>query len=61
VLHVPSISSSLAWLFYLYLLKSTSYEGPHYTVFSHLLAISFRTKYSRQHPVLKHPQSMFFP
>jgi len=41
-------------------LKRTSYEVPHYVVFSlascHFLPLRF--KYSPQHPVLKHPQSM---
>jgi hypothetical protein len=39
-----------------------SYEAPHYVVFStsrHF--ISLRSKYSPQHPILKHPQSMFLP
>jgi hypothetical protein len=32
-------SSSLTWSFYLYLAKSTSYEAPHYAVFSSLLSL----------------------
>jgi hypothetical protein len=58
VLHALPISSSLTWLCFA---KSTSYEVPHNAVFStsrHF--ISLRSKYS-QHPVLKHPQSMFLP
>jgi hypothetical protein len=59
--YIPS-PSSLTWSFWLYLEKSTSYEAPHYVVFSNLLSlISLRSKYSPQHPVLKHPQSMFLP
>jgi hypothetical protein len=44
------------------LVKSTSYEAPHYAVFStscHFIPLW--CKYSLQHPVLKHPQSMFLP
>jgi hypothetical protein len=46
----------------IYVAKSTSYEAPHYTVFSILRhVISVGSKYSPQHPVLKHPQSVFLP
>jgi hypothetical protein len=48
VLHAPPISSSSTWSFQLYLAKSTSYE-----------ASTLLSKYSTQHPLLKHPQSMF--
>jgi hypothetical protein len=34
VLHALPISSSLTWSFWLYSEKSTSYEAPHYVVFS---------------------------
>jgi hypothetical protein len=37
------------------------YEAPHYSVFSSLPPLPQRFKYSPQHPVLKHPQSVFFP
>jgi hypothetical protein len=39
VLHALPISSSLTWSFLLYLEKSTSYEAPHYAVFSKLLSL----------------------
>jgi hypothetical protein len=42
--------------------KITSYEGPCYAVFltsSHFIPL--RSKYSPQHPVLEHSQSMFLP
>jgi hypothetical protein len=42
------------------LLKSTNYEAPRYAVFP-TLPSPLRPKYSPQHPVLKHPQSMFLP
>jgi hypothetical protein len=38
VLHAPPISSSSFWL---YLAKSTSYEHPHYVVFSNLTSTPF--------------------
>jgi len=42
--------------------ECTSYEVPHYAVFSILPPfLTLRSKYSPQHPVLKHPQSMLFP
>jgi hypothetical protein len=37
VLHTLSISPSLTWSFWLYLARSTSYEGPHYAIFCNLL------------------------
>jgi hypothetical protein len=37
VLHALPISYTLTWLFLLYLVKSTSYEAPHYAVFSSFL------------------------
>jgi hypothetical protein len=37
--------------------KSTSYEAPHYAVFSNLPSLHLRSKYSPQHPVLKHTQN----
>jgi hypothetical protein len=47
----------------IYLAKSSSYEAPHYAVFSsvphYFILLGF--KCSPQHPVLKHPQSIFFP
>jgi hypothetical protein len=39
VLHALPISSSLILSFWLYLEKSTSYEAPHYAVFSNLLSL----------------------
>jgi hypothetical protein len=40
----------------------TSYESPHYAVFSNLLSLHLSSaQYSPQHPVLKHPQSTFLP
>jgi hypothetical protein len=40
-------------------MKSTSYEAPHYAVFPESCHFSpLRSKYSTQHPVLKHPQSI---
>jgi hypothetical protein len=39
VLHTLPISSSYTWSFYLYSEKSTSYEAPHYTVFSNLRSL----------------------
>jgi hypothetical protein len=36
VLHAPTISTSLTWLFWLHLAKGTSQEAPCYTVFSTL-------------------------
>jgi hypothetical protein len=38
MLHVLPISSFLTWLFLLYLVKSTSYEAPHYAVFYNFLS-----------------------
>jgi hypothetical protein len=38
------------------LARSTSYKAPHYAVSSNLLSLyPLRSKYSPQHPVLKHP------
>jgi hypothetical protein len=37
VLHALIISPSLTWSFYLQVAKSTSYEAPHYAVFSSLI------------------------
>jgi hypothetical protein len=57
VLHAPPTSSSLSWSFCF--ARSTSYEAPHFAVFSNLPPlISLWQKYS-QHLVLKHPHSMF--
>jgi hypothetical protein len=43
-----------------YIWRKTSYEAPHYEVFSNLLSlISLRFKYSPRHPVFKHPPSMY--
>jgi hypothetical protein len=39
VLRAPRTSSFLTWSFYLYLAKSTSYEAPHYAVFSNNLSL----------------------
>jgi hypothetical protein len=39
VLHALPISSSLAWSFWLYLVKNTSYGTPHYAVFFNLLSL----------------------
>jgi hypothetical protein len=39
----------------LYSAKSTNHEAPRYAIFS------IFSKYPPQHPVLKHPQSMFLP
>jgi len=43
-------------------MNSTSYDAPRYTIFflSSRHFLSLRSKYSQQ-PVLKHPQSVFFP
>jgi hypothetical protein len=62
MLHDPPISSSSTWLFWLYLAKSTNHKVLCYAIspFSHHL-IPLRSKYLPQHPVLKHPQSMFLP
>jgi hypothetical protein len=60
VLHALPISPSLTWSFCL--ARSTSYETPHYAVSPisrHFF--SLQCKYSPQHPVLKHPQSVFLP
>jgi hypothetical protein len=46
------------------LVKRTSYEAPYYAVFSSLPSLPPpppRSKYSPQHRVLKHPQTMLFP
>jgi hypothetical protein len=57
--HALPTSSSLAWSFYLYLKKSTSYQflimqfSPTYHF------IPLQSKYSPQHPVLKYPKSKF--
>jgi hypothetical protein len=40
VLHALPISSSWTWSFQLYLAKTTSYEAPHYAVFSNLLSLN---------------------
>jgi hypothetical protein len=40
LLHVLPISSSLIWSFWLYLVKSTSYEAPHYAVFSNFVSLN---------------------
>jgi hypothetical protein len=56
VIHALPISSSLTSSFSLYLENSTSYEAPHYAVFSNLLSPHLTSsKYSNQHPVLKRP------
>jgi hypothetical protein len=58
VLHALPISSSSTLSFWLYLANRTSYEAPHYVVFFNLLSLQLLpSKYSPQHPVLKHPQS----
>jgi len=44
-----------------YIVKCRSYEALHYAVFYSLLELPFRSKYSPQHPVLKHLHSVFFP
>jgi hypothetical protein len=41
VLHAPPISSPVTWSFQLYFEKSTSYEAPHYVVFSNLLSLQY--------------------
>jgi hypothetical protein len=38
--------------------ESAIYEAPHYTVFYSLLLLPFRSKYSPQNPVLRHPWSI---
>jgi hypothetical protein len=38
-LHALPISSPLTWSFWLYLANSTSYEAPHYAVFSNLSSL----------------------
>jgi hypothetical protein len=51
MLHDREVSSSLTWSCKLYLAKSTSYEVPHYTVFScHFIPLW--SKCSPEHPVL---------
>jgi hypothetical protein len=56
MLHALPISSYLTWPFQLYSGKSTSYEAPRLTVFSTLRRFTrLQSKYSPQHPVLKHP------
>jgi hypothetical protein len=60
VLRALPILYSLTWSFWLYLARSTSNESPHYAVYFNLPSlIPLRSKYSPQHPVLKHPQSVF--
>jgi hypothetical protein len=55
VLYSLPISSSWTLLFWLYLANS-----PHYAVFSNLLSLHLSwSKYSSQHPLLKHSQSTF--
>jgi hypothetical protein len=45
-----------------YSVKSTNYEAPDRAIFLASCYLSpLRCKYSFQHPVLKHPQSMFLP
>jgi hypothetical protein len=39
------------------LVNHTSYEAPHYAASHHFLPL--RSKYSPEHPVLKHRQSVF--
>jgi hypothetical protein len=39
VLHALPMSSSLTWSFKLCLEESTSYEGPHYLIFSNLMSL----------------------
>jgi hypothetical protein len=56
LLHVLPISSSLTWSFKLNLAKSKGFAV--FPTSRHVF--SLRSKYS-QHPVLKHPQSMFLP
>jgi hypothetical protein len=48
VLHAPPISSFLTLLFKLYSEKSTTYEVPHYAVFSYLLYFNFN--FSKRNP-----------
>jgi len=61
VLHAPPNLSSLILSPKQYLVKHTGYKA-HYSVFSNLRhSLLLRSKYSPQHPVLKHFQSRFFP
>jgi len=56
--HVHSIL--LDFIILILLVKHTNYEAPHYVLFFSLLhVLPQRSKYSPQHPVPKHPQSMF--
>jgi hypothetical protein len=57
LLHALPISSSLTLSFSLYLVKGTSYEAPHYVVFSSFMSLFDPN--SSEHPVLKDPQSIF--
>jgi hypothetical protein len=62
LLHALSISTSLTWSFQLYLANTANYKTPHYAIAptSHYFN-PFRSKYSPQHPFLKHQPSLFIP
>lgn len=54
------ISTSLTWLTERCLITCTTYEPPHYAVFS-ILPISSFSFHGPQHPLIQHPQFTFFP
>jgi hypothetical protein len=56
MLQALPVLCSLIWTLQKYLVRSTSYKAPHYTVLSNFLLIP-----PPQHLVLKHPQSVVFP
>jgi hypothetical protein len=51
----------LILLYLITLMKNTNYAAPHYAVFSSLLLFSLLDPNILLYPVLKHPQSVFFP
>jgi hypothetical protein len=56
----PAHFTLLTCPFYFCLVSSTSHEAPHYATFSYFLSPHpSSVQYSSEHPVLKHPQSVF--